>query len=65
MRERAQSLVRVPLSALNVADLECISTGVFSPLTGYMGEADYQSVVNDMHLATACPGRSRSRWPFR
>ncbi len=55
MRERAQSLVRVPLSALNVADLECISTGVFSPLTGYMGEADYRSVLNDMHLVNGLP----------
>jgi sulfate adenylyltransferase len=55
MRERAQNMVRVPLTPLNVADLECLSTGVFSPLTGFMGEADYRSVVNDMHLVNGLP----------
>jgi len=55
MRERAQSLVRVPLTPLNIADLECISTGVFSPLCGFMGEADYQSVVHHMHLTNGLP----------
>ncbi|MBI5958443.1 MAG: sulfate adenylyltransferase, partial [Chloroflexi bacterium] len=55
MRERAQSLVRVPLTPLNTADLECVSTGVYSPLTGYMGEADYLSVVHDMHLTNGLP----------
>ncbi len=51
MRERAQKLVRVPLSPMNVADIECISTGVYSPMTGFMGEADYKSVVHDMRLS--------------
>ncbi len=55
MRERAQTLKRVPLSPLNVADLECVSTGVYSPLTGYMGQADYTSVVHDMHLTNGLP----------
>jgi len=55
MRERAQSLARIPLTPLNVADLECVSTGVYSPLTGYMGEADYKSVMFDMHLTNGLP----------
>ncbi|RPI91947.1 MAG: sulfate adenylyltransferase, partial [Chloroflexi bacterium] len=55
MRERAQMLKRVPLSPLNVADLECVSTGVYSPLTGYMGQADYTSVVHEMHLTNGLP----------
>jgi sulfate adenylyltransferase len=55
MRERAQSLTRVPLSPMNVADIECISTGVYSPMTGFMGEADYKSVVHDMHLSNGLP----------
>jgi sulfate adenylyltransferase len=55
MRERARTMTRVPLSPLNVADLECVSTGVYSPLTGYMGEVDYKSVVYEMHLANGLP----------
>jgi sulfate adenylyltransferase len=55
MRERARTLTRVPLSPLNVADLECVSTGVYSPLTGFMGHDDYRSVVHDMHLANGLP----------
>ena len=39
MRERAQALTRVPLSPMNVADIECISTGVYSPMTGFMRKA--------------------------
>jgi sulfate adenylyltransferase len=55
MRERARTRRRVSLSPLNVADLECVSTGVYSPLTGYMGEADYKSVVHEMYLANGLP----------
>jgi sulfate adenylyltransferase len=29
-----------------------ISTGVFSPLTGFMVREDYESVVETMHLAS-------------
>ena len=55
MRERAQGLKRVPLSPMNTADIECIATGVYSPLTGFMGEADYRRVVHDMHLENGLP----------
>lgn len=49
--ERAATLPRIPLNDLNLADLEMIAVGALSPLTGYMNEADYQSVVHTMHLA--------------
>ncbi len=55
MRERARTMTRVPLSPMNVADVECVSTGVYSPLTGFMGQADYTSVVHDMHLTNGLP----------
>ncbi len=53
--EHANGLERIILSDLNLADLEMIATGGLSPLTGFMGEADYKSVVHDMRLANGLP----------
>jgi len=33
------------------SDLSCIATGVFSPLTGFVGRADYESILERMRLA--------------
>jgi sulfate adenylyltransferase len=46
----ARSLPQLILSERNLADLECIATGVYSPLDGFLGEMDYHSVVQDMRL---------------
>ncbi len=54
-REMARSLKTIILSPMNVSDVELIATGVISPLTGFMGEADYRSVVHDMHLTNGLP----------
>ena len=48
-------LKTVALNARTVADLELIANGAFSPLTGFMGQADYQGVVDTMHLANGLP----------
>ena len=48
--QRAEGLSRVTLEPRALSDLEMISTGVFSPLTGFMVQADYDSVVETMHL---------------
>ncbi|HYF77509.1 MAG TPA: sulfate adenylyltransferase [Symbiobacteriaceae bacterium] len=53
--ERAMSLPRVALGARERSDLEMIGTGVLSPLTGFMNEQDYRSVVQEMRLATGLP----------
>lgn len=53
--ERANGLERIVLSDLNVADLEMIAIGALSPLTGFMGQADYTSVVHNMRLANGLP----------
>src|ERR687894_1357682 len=46
----ALELPRVPLDARALSDLQMISTGVFSPLEGFMLQEDYESVVEDMRL---------------
>src|SRR2546426_8989414 len=48
---RAPSLRRIALNARTMSDLELIATGAYSPLEGFMGEADYRSVIHDMRLA--------------
>ncbi len=49
--ERAQALTPVPLTRMAVSDLELLAVGAFSPLTGFMTQADYEGVVRDMHLS--------------
>lgn len=56
--ERAESSPRLTISPVSLSDLELIGNGAFSPLTGFMLEADYASVVEDMRLAN---GRA---WPI-
>jgi len=51
VRERAQGMVRIPLDRTGLSDLELIVTGAFSPLTGFMGRADYQQCIDQMRLA--------------
>jgi sulfate adenylyltransferase len=49
--ERVGELLRVPLSSVSASDLEMIAVGAYSPLTGFMGQADYERVVAEMRLA--------------
>jgi len=48
--ESAHALARIELSERAVADLECIATGVYSPLEGFMTEEQYNSVLDTMRL---------------
>ncbi|PZN07020.1 MAG: sulfate adenylyltransferase [Bacillota bacterium] len=49
--QRARTLPKVPLDELALSDLELIGTGALSPLQGFMGRTDYESVISDMRLA--------------
>jgi sulfite reductase (ferredoxin) len=53
--ERARGLTRISLNARTMSDVELLATGAYSPLEGFMGEADYRSVLRDMRLASGVP----------
>ena len=56
--EEAGSLKRIDLSAKQSCDLEMIGIGAFSPLAGFMGEADARRVCTEMKLT------SGHHWPI-
>ncbi|MFG0257046.1 MAG: sulfate adenylyltransferase [Phycisphaerales bacterium JB043] len=58
LRQKASSLPRIDLTAKQSCDLEMIGMGAFSPLTGFMGKADFESVCDSMKLA------SGHTWPI-
>ena len=56
--ESAKGLPRVSLNPRQASDAEMLAIGAFSPLEGFMGEADYREGVASMHLA------SGPAWPM-
>ncbi|MGF9915705.1 sulfate adenylyltransferase [Paenibacillus ehimensis] len=48
--ERAATLYSLKIDAWTISDLDLIGVGAFSPLTGFLGEQDYHSVVERMRL---------------
>jgi sulfate adenylyltransferase len=53
--ERAKLLPQVTLNSRQLSDVELIAIGAFSPLTGFMGQRDYESVVDNQRLANGLP----------
>jgi sulfate adenylyltransferase len=53
--DKSEYLPSITIDARAISDLAMIAIGGLSPLTGFMGEADYLSVVNNMHLANGLP----------
>lgn len=51
LKARVPALPGVDLNDRQLCDLELLLNGAFSPLTGFLGEADYESVLNDLRLA--------------
>src|SRR5215813_1648376 len=48
----ASQLPSLQLSERSVCDLELLATGAFSPLDRFMGQLDYQRVLDEMRLST-------------
>ena len=65
-KKEASSLPAITLSPREAFDLEMIAIGAFSPLTGFMGQADFQSVCKSMRLTSIlAPGGGQGLvWPI-
>jgi sulfate adenylyltransferase len=50
IRAEADHLPKLVVNARELSDLEMLTVGALSPLTGFVGEADYVSVLETMHL---------------
>src|SRR5436190_15465865 len=51
IKEQSRDWPSWDLTPLQLCDLEMLCNGSFSPLTGFMGKADYESVCGTMRLA--------------
>ncbi|NTV81548.1 MAG: sulfate adenylyltransferase [Candidatus Aminicenantes bacterium] len=50
--DRAAGLPRLTIDAELVSDIENIATGVYSPLDGFLGQADFRAVLETSRLAS-------------
>ncbi len=50
LKEIAMNLPDITLNDRQLCDLELLTTGAFSPLTGFMTRSDYESVLDRMRL---------------
>jgi sulfate adenylyltransferase len=55
LKSHAASLQSVRLNARDLSDLEMLASGAFSPLAGFMGEADYLRARDEMRLVSGAP----------
>ncbi len=55
LQERAYNLPQIEVGSRQLADLEMLAIGAYSPLKGFMNQADYLGVVNNMHLSNDLP----------
>lgn len=49
-----ENLPSIQISERLACDLELLATGAFSPLEGFMGQADFQRVLDEMRLISGC-----------
>ena len=56
--DRLAGLPVLDIDARTAADIELLATGAYSPLSGFIGLADYRRVITEMRLASGVP------WPL-
>ncbi|PAE26352.1 sulfate adenylyltransferase [Bacillus sp. 7894-2] len=49
--EASEVIQEIGIDAMALSDLELIANGAYSPLTGFLGKEDYESVIKDMRLS--------------
>jgi sulfate adenylyltransferase len=54
LKDHASQLLSLQVSDRVVCDLEMLAVGAFSPLDRFMGQADYQRVLDEMRLVNGC-----------
>ena len=54
-RKKAGHLPSITVDAYTAFDIDGIAKGLFSPLTGFMGEAETRAVLDTMHLRPGIP----------
>ncbi|RLV94734.1 Sulfate adenylyltransferase [Spathaspora sp. JA1] len=63
--QEATKLPSITLTARQLCDLELILNGGFSPLSGFLNEDDYLSVVEDMRLSSVTGDNGKGLlWPI-
>src|SRR5262245_32100172 len=55
LAEDSEHLPKVTVSERELSDLEMLTVGALSPLTGFQGEKDYRLVLETMHLENGLP----------
>ncbi len=53
--EEAEHLPKLEVTPREQSDLEMLAVGALSPLTGFVGRADYDSILDSMHLTNGLP----------
>jgi sulfate adenylyltransferase len=54
-KDKAESLTKITLNTREIADLEMIANGAFSPLEGFVNSKEYESILHSMHLSNGLP----------
>jgi sulfate adenylyltransferase len=55
LAERTAGLPKVKVNERELSDLEMLTVGALSPLTGFVGEKDYHAILENMHLTNGLP----------